>query len=461
MGQSNKRVGKHGKVTWTAVYEDVRGIRRSAGTFPTLPKADKAWQNAEAKASEGRLTPVRRGAKKFGSFVAEWFPKHPLEDRSRENYTLYLEALIVPYFTESRMIDIVPNHVRDFVADMVAKDVPISSIEYCLVILGAIFTAALKEGIVFIHPCRGVSAPPRAKKVRQIITPEEFDDFYVQLAEERWQLLVETDIETGLRWGELTELRPKDFNFVTRRITVKRVAEELMKRFHPEGGRFKVRDYPKDKEHRQVPVSRELCRKIQKYININGIGEDDLIFEMPSVEERRAARQSLRAVPNPDTLGWTDPNEKGRTYRHGTMSAYSAGKCRCEHCRASYASYRASRRNTGKDSPRRIRAVDTDGHIPRRWFRDNVWLPARLAAGLQDGVTPHSMRHAHASWALAGGADIERVKERLGHGSILTTQKYLHTLPEEEDDSAVTAFTAIRNRSKKNGGEAEPQRRGA
>jgi hypothetical protein len=174
MGQSNKRVGKHGKVTWTAVYEDVRGVRRSAGTFDTLPKANKAWQNAEAKASEGRLTPVRRGARRFGPFVAEWFPRHPLEDRSRENYTLYLESLIVPYFTESRMIDIMSNHIRDFVADMVAEGVPTSSIEYCLVILGAIFTAALKEGIVLMHPCRGVSAPPRAKKVRQIITPEEW-----------------------------------------------------------------------------------------------------------------------------------------------------------------------------------------------------------------------------------------------------------------------------------------------
>ena len=26
------------------------------------------------------------------------------------------------------------------------------------------------------------------------------------------KLLVETDIESGLRWGELTELRPKDLN---------------------------------------------------------------------------------------------------------------------------------------------------------------------------------------------------------------------------------------------------------
>jgi integrase len=49
---------------------------------------------------------------------------------------------------------------------------------------------------------------------------------------------------------------------------------------------------------------------------------------------------------------------------------------------------------------------------------------------------------------LAGGADLEVVKERLGHSSIVTTQKYLGTL-DEIDDSAVDALSRIRNRGKK------------
>ena len=60
-------------------------------------------------------------------------------------------------------------------------------------------------------------------------------------------------------------------------------------------------------------------------------------------------------------------------------------------------------------------------------------------------VTVHGMRHAHASWLLAGGADLEVVKERLGHSSIVTTQKYLGTL-DETDETAIDALTRIRNR---------------
>jgi site-specific recombinase XerD len=91
------------------------------------------------------------------------------------------------------------------------------------------------------------------------------------------------------------------------------------------------------------------------------------------------------------------------------------------------AAYRAARRAQGKDNPRVPRQVDTDGHIGRDWFRRNVWLKALAAAQLGFHTTPHALRHAHASWLLAGGADIQVVKKRLGHGSITTTEKYLHT----------------------------------
>jgi site-specific recombinase XerD len=54
------------------------------------------------------------------------------------------------------------------------------------------------------------------------------------------------------------------------------------------------------------------------------------------------------------------------------------------------------------------------------------------------------LRHAHASWLLAGGADLQVVKERLGHASIATTEKYLHSLP-TADETALDALTRIRS----------------
>jgi site-specific recombinase XerD len=69
------------------------------------------------------------------------------------------------------------------------------------------------------------------------------------------------------------------------------------------------------------------------------------------------------------------------------------------------------------------------------------------SAGLTIKVRPHDLRHAHASWLLAGGADLQYVKERMRHGSIVTTEKYLHTL-DGKDDTALEAFQAVRHRGR-------------
>ena len=56
----------------------------------------------------------------------------------------------------------------------------------------------------------------------------------------------------------------------------------------------------------------------------------------------------------------------------------------------------------------------------------------------------HGLRHAHASWLPAGGADPQVVKERLGHAKIPATQGYLHTLP-DAGQAALAAPGKIRS----------------
>ncbi len=81
--------------------------------------------------------------------------------------------------------------------------------------------------------------------------------------------------------------------------------------------------------------------------------------------------------------------------------------------------------------------------LSRNNFRTKFWTPAVKAAKVQQTVTFHNLRAAHASWLLAGGADIIVVQERLGHRRITTTQQYTGTLP-DAGDRALTAFRKIR-----------------
>jgi integrase len=84
--------------------------------------------------------------------------------------------------------------------------------------------------------------------------------------------------------------------------------------------------------------------------------------------------------------------------------------------------------------------------LSRNTFRTKYWLPALERAGIDFQVRVHDLRHAHASWLLAGGADLKTVMDRLGHAQIQTTQKYLHSLP-DADDKALAAFTRVRHRT--------------
>ena len=81
--------------------------------------------------------------------------------------------------------------------------------------------------------------------------------------------------------------------------------------------------------------------------------------------------------------------------------------------------------------------------VSRNTFRAKVWLPAIEEAKLEFPVRMHDLRHAHASWLLAGGADLASVMERLGHRQIMTTQQYLHTLP-DADRKALEVFSSMR-----------------
>ncbi|WP_100445319.1 tyrosine-type recombinase/integrase [Glycomyces xiaoerkulensis] len=442
MGYSIKRKRRDG-YRYTAMYKDPAGVHRSAGTFPTKKRADQEWKAAETKVAESRGSHLVRGRQTFRTYVEKsWLPNLAVEVTTRENYTYALYAHLMGFFEHKRMLDIYADDVRAWIKGLKDAGMSAHSRKYCKILLSTIMNCAVGDEVIAVNPCASVKMEKVAAKPLPIITPEQYQQFHDALPDEMSKLLVEVAIETGMRWGELTELRPKDINRSTRRLTVARAVVQVNKKFHPTGGRFHVKDYPKNGEWRAFKIGQRLCDKLDGYISENGIGSEDLIFSFDG-EDSRAQQQSELAQTD---LGFTEPNSKGRKYRHGTTSAYTAGKCRCQHCRRAMADYRASRRAEGKDDPRSPRTWETDGHIPRRWFREKVIKPALEEADLGVDIRMHMLRHAHASWLLNGGADLMVVKTRLGHASITTTERYLHTL-DNADETALDAFDAVRFRN--------------
>jgi integrase len=304
VGFARERIDRDGNVRYMAIYRDLKGQVRSAGTFADEDRANRAWQREEDKQAEGRMGNPARGRMRFRRYVEDtWLPNHEIEATTRQNYTYSINRHIMPEFGGMRMIDIMPEHVRAWIAKLKRTKVQPPTIRYNKIILSAIFTTALHDQVIWLHPCKGVKTPPVPRKPRVIITPKQFNTIYQALPDAETQLLVETDIESGLRWGELSELRAKDLNFSTRILTVSRAVVEVNPKFHPEGKRFIVKEYPKDKEYRQFKLSEQIVEKLKTHAK--KLGADDLLFALRNQQNQKPI---LRVAPDPDKLGLTPPH---------------------------------------------------------------------------------------------------------------------------------------------------------
>ena len=73
------------------------------------------------------------------------------------------------------------------------------------------------------------------------------------------------------------------------------------------------------------------------------------------------------------------------------------------------------------------------GGLTRQGLYKIVQRHARTA-GLDDRMSPHTLRHTFATHLLAGGFDLRSVQEMLGHADVATTQIYTHVSAEKLKD---------------------------
>lgn len=85
------------------------------GRPATSARPDRAWQRAEGKVAQGYLGDPSRGRQTFRDYVENTrLPHHENEASTRQSHTYVLPIRILPEFREMQMMDILPEHVREW-----------------------------------------------------------------------------------------------------------------------------------------------------------------------------------------------------------------------------------------------------------------------------------------------------------------------------------------------------------
>lgn len=459
-GKVRVRAGVHGE-RYQALYLPEPGVPYvSLGTFDTYEEAEDAWVNHVAEMKRGVAIKPERGRTLFADFTDLWHGLY-IADRGRTaiNVEDHLRAHILPYFGKKRLADIGPEMVSAWILYLrTEKNLAASTIATYKGTLSGIFTTAVQWQYMNTHPCAGIKLPKRDPRRIRAYERSDTDGLIAQCPGPISQLLIRVALNSGARFGEITELRGKDVKDVEPEDMDDDIPEDvelvylnLTRAVSDVGGRqtghsrFLVESTTKGGVDRKVSLDPQTSKDLLDHIENFDLGPNDLIFSLSMLMSEVEQPVILKVIP--DDLGRTEPNEAGKTYKHGTTTGYQFGKCKCEWCRMAMAKYRAGRRAQGLDrKPRkpggRGTGQNVTDHIPRDWFRRNIWLPATEKAGITGKATFHDLRHTHATWLAKDGVPVEILRRRLGHSMISTTQKYIDDVS-EVDTSAAMAMSRL------------------
>jgi integrase len=465
MGRVRKRRSARHGVRYLSVAR-LDGTDVTVGTFETFEDATDAWQRAEVGHRRGR-TPLTAGRQSFAELVEDYFASAGLEATTRKAYRSHCTAHLLPRFGPRPLREIDGAAVGAWMNEQVKAGLSVRTRVATRSTLSSILQFAVDNGRLPHNPVAATRPPTRTvlHRRRPVLRPDqwpalrrEFKDYGPET-----QLLVDLAIDTGLRFGEITDLRPE--HLIDRGskpyLKVQTVVVWPGEAYSVSGDVVERKHYTKGVEDRTVDLSAPVHARLREHIDRLGLARSELIFHAGRLREEHHAWRSLQdeAARAAFEASWqarlaAEPLREERfvlvrtdgTVRsgvHGRPNTFSLG-CRCAHCTYANTAYGRARRQARRLAERGDATPRRRGPSPKKpptqrepwlsgqWWGEIVWRPALERAGLS-WLHWHDLRHAHATWLLAAGVPVRTVQRRLGHRHLTTTEIYLGELTDTDD----------------------------
>ncbi|CAB4166986.1 XerC Integrase [uncultured Caudovirales phage] len=429
MAYAVKRKGR-----FTAYYRQ-DGKVKSVGTYSTRAKA----LNAGLLAEEGEFNLTPNNQNTFNTYLAQLAINPDIRVITRKTYMTLLKKYAQPSLGSRRISAITKKDIKALFDNLASQGISPSTISHLKTSLGSLFRLAVDDEAIATNPTHRIRVANPKPDPTYTLEPQDFQAILKNLPTDGSILLARFLIASGCRYGEATELRVKDFNFQSKEVYIKRTVSDVGYKYHTEGKRFLVVPATKNGNKRTVVLSKALLAEIKTFVQTKALSKDELVFSKHLVEKPSKIGSPTTSVGKPYTVG-------SRRFQHSTTYSYNVGGCRCEACKKAVKEYRNHYR---KDKEKgKVESLSkslskseslskslSERHLPRDKWRA-IWNEAINKSGIGWYPTTHDLRHANATQLLKNGVDVHEVKERLGHQSIVTTERYLHRIRHQQSNAA-------------------------
>jgi len=272
-------------------------------TFDTEREARDWLDLQRAQLTLGQWRSPNLGAVTLDAFAVDWLAsRDDLKPKTQAGYADLLDRHITPHLGRFQLSTLTPVVVRQWYAKLgqtTGKTVRAQAYR----LLHTVMAEAVRQGRADVNPCNIRGAGYVKATERQVLTPSEIETLAAQMPE-RWRFLIQAAAWTGLRFGEIVELRRQDVIMGTDQNGDAVATFSVSRNAATVSGRFIVGTPKTHAGCRTVTLPPHLIPALQAHLDTFAALEPDaLVF--PTVHGHRLTSSELSRLLKPakDVIG--------------------------------------------------------------------------------------------------------------------------------------------------------------
>ena len=284
------RTERYGRgLRWRATWAEPGTGRYPSRSFATKDAAEAHLETVGAAKRGGTYVAAERGRMTVGEYTTVWLDAQThLKPSGRERVEGIIETHVRLRWGDMALADVEHEDVQAWVNTLDGSPATIQRVHG---VFARILDGAVKTKRVAGNEARGVNLPRRAPREHRYLTVAELDRLLARCGP--WAPVVRCLALTGLRVGEVAELRVRDVSLARQRAAVSRSMTTL-------AGRRVTGTTKTSAGVRSVPLAGEVVDDMR--VLTKGRRRDDLVYLTPKGAQlrkdnlRRAFRRAVVAV---------------------------------------------------------------------------------------------------------------------------------------------------------------------